>query len=43
MGWPKDVPVTLERLGSMTDARTIMMIKPKNQQEPIDIRIPKGY
>ena len=26
----------------MVAARTIIMMKPKNQQEPIDIRMPKG-
>ena len=42
MGCPKLEERTESRLGLMHAASTIMMMKPKNQHDPIDIRIPKG-
>lgn len=42
IGCPKGDESTESRSGFMVAARTITMMKPKNQHEPMDIRIPKG-
>ena len=42
MGCPKGDESTESRSGFMVAARTITMMKPKNQHEPMDMRIPKG-
>ncbi len=42
MGWPKLEERTDSRSGLMHAASTIMMMRPKNQQVPIDMTIPKG-
>lgn len=42
IGCPKFDESTDSRSGLMHAAITIMIMKPKNQHEPIDIKIPNG-
>ena len=42
IGWPNSEPRTDSKSGLMHAASTIIIMKPKNQHDPIDIRIPKG-